>query len=50
VIIVALRFSYGPAILASIASGATLDYLFVPPRGQFAVDDPQYLLYVSRSC
>jgi two-component system sensor histidine kinase KdpD len=44
VVLIALRFSYGPAILASITSVAALDYLFVPPLGHFSVDDAQYLL------
>ena len=44
VVIIALRFSYGPAILASMTSVAALDYLFVPPLGHFSVDDAQYLL------
>jgi two-component system, OmpR family, sensor histidine kinase KdpD len=44
VVIIALRFSYGPAILASLTSIATLDYLFVPPVGYFTVNDAQYLL------
>ena len=44
VVIVALKFSRGPAILASILSVGGFDYLFVPPRGTFTVDDVQYLL------
>src|SRR3954447_17860911 len=44
VVIVALRLSYGPAILASLASIVLLDYLFVPPLGHFSVDDLQYVL------
>jgi two-component system sensor histidine kinase KdpD len=44
VVIVALRFSRGPAIAAAILSVAAFDYLFVPPRGTFTVDDLQYLL------
>src|SRR3989442_7778369 len=44
VVLIALRFSRGPAILTSITSVAALDYLFVPPQGKFSVDDPQYLL------
>src|SRR4030095_2695924 len=44
VVLIALRFSYGPAILASITSVAALDYLFVPPLGHFSIDDAQYLL------
>jgi two-component system sensor histidine kinase KdpD len=44
VVIIALRYSYGPAVLASITSVAALDYLFVPPLRHFSVDDAQYLL------
>src|SRR5260221_7575813 len=44
VVIVALRFSRGPAIAAAVLSVAAFDYLFVPPRGTFTIDDLQYLL------
>ena len=44
VVIVGLRFPGGPAIAASVLSVAAFDYLFVPPRGTFTVDDIQYLL------
>jgi two-component system sensor histidine kinase KdpD len=44
VVLVALRFSRGPAILASALSVAAFDVLFVPPRGTLTVDDVQYLL------
>ena len=44
VVIVSLRFSRGPAVAASILCMAALDYLFVPPRGTFSVEDIQYLL------
>jgi len=44
VVIVALKFSRGPAVAASVVSVAAFDYLFVPPRGTFTVDDVQYLL------
>ncbi|HET8584513.1 MAG TPA: DUF4118 domain-containing protein [Casimicrobiaceae bacterium] len=44
VVIVALRFTLGPAIAAAIFSVAAFDWLFVPPRGRFSVDDVQYLL------
>jgi len=44
VVIVSLRFSRGPAVAASILCMAALDYLFVPPRGTFTVEDIQYLL------
>src|SRR5205823_12433718 len=44
VVVIALKFSRGPAIVTSVASVAAFDYLFVPPRGTFTVDDIQYLL------
>jgi two-component system sensor histidine kinase KdpD len=44
VVIVALRFSRGPAIAASVLGVAAFDFLFVPPQGTFTVDDIQYLL------
>src|SRR5438093_1533137 len=44
VVIVALRFSRGPAIVTSILCVAAFDFLFVPPQGTFTVDDLQYLL------
>jgi two-component system sensor histidine kinase KdpD len=44
VVIVALRFTRGPAVLASLLSVATFDLVFVPPAGAFGVDDAQYLL------
>jgi two-component system sensor histidine kinase KdpD len=44
VVLVAFRFSRGPAIAASILAVATFDFVFVPPQGTFTVDDLQYLL------
>lgn len=44
VVIVAARYSRGPAILASILSVAAFDFFFVPPRWTFAVSDTQYLV------
>ena len=44
VVMVALRYSRGPAILATVLAVATFDWLFVPPQGTFTVDDIQYLL------
>lgn len=44
VVIVALRFSRGPAIAASILCVAAFDFVFIPPQWTFAVDDAQYLL------
>ena len=44
VVVIALRFPRGPAIVASGLSVAAFDVLFVPPRGTLTVDDVQYLL------
>src|SRR5205823_4083645 len=44
VVVIALKFSRGPAVVASALCVAAFDYLFVPPRGTFTVDDVQYLL------
>ena len=44
VVIIALRFSRGPAVLTSLLSVAAFDFLFVPPQGTFTIDDVQYLL------
>ena len=44
VVIIALRFSRGPAIVATVSCVVTFDFVFVPPRYTFTVDDVQYLL------
>ncbi len=44
VVIVAVRYGRGPAVMASFLSVAAFDYLYVPPRFSFAVSDVQYLL------
>jgi two-component system, OmpR family, sensor histidine kinase KdpD len=44
VLLIAFRFSRGPAIVTSVLSVAAFDFLFVPPQGAFLVDDLQYLL------
>jgi two-component system, OmpR family, sensor histidine kinase KdpD len=44
VVVVATRLGVGPSILASIASVALFDFLFVPPYLTFAVGDSQYLI------
>lgn len=44
VVVVALRFSRGPAIATAVLSVAAFDFLFVPPQGAFTVNDAQYLL------
>lgn len=44
VVLVAQRYSRGPAILTTVLSVAAFDLLFVPPQGTFSVDDMQYLV------
>lgn len=44
VVVVALRFSRGAAVTASVLCVAAFDFFFIPPQGTFTVDDPQYLL------
>jgi two-component system sensor histidine kinase KdpD len=44
VVLIAVRFGRGPAVLASFLSVAEFDFFFVPPRFSFAVADVQYLL------
>ena len=44
VVIIALRFERGPAVVVSFLCVATFDFIFVPPRGHLTVDDVQYLL------
>ncbi|MFI4888072.1 MAG: DUF4118 domain-containing protein [Burkholderiales bacterium] len=44
VVVIALRFPRGPAIVASVLSVLAFDFLFVPPRGRLTIDDLQYLL------
>ena len=44
VVLVALKWDRGPAVLAAFVSVATFDFFFVPPRFSFAVSDFQYLL------
>ena len=44
VVLIALRYSRGPTITATVLSVAAFDFLFVPPQGAFSVDDAQYLL------
>ena len=43
VVVIALRFSRGAAIICAALSVATFDFTFVPPAGAFTVDDIQYL-------
>ncbi|HJV75446.1 MAG TPA: two-component system sensor histidine kinase KdpD [Noviherbaspirillum sp.] len=44
VVLVAVRFGRGPAILSSFLSVAAYDFFFVPPQLTFAVSDFQYLV------
>ncbi len=44
VVLVALKWGRGPAVLAAFVSVATFDFFFVAPRFSFAVSDIQYLL------
>jgi two-component system sensor histidine kinase KdpD len=44
VVLIAVRFGRGPAVLAAFVSVASFDFFFVPPRFSFAVSDVQYLL------
>ncbi|MBI5169898.1 MAG: sensor histidine kinase KdpD [Candidatus Eisenbacteria bacterium] len=44
VVVVAMAFGRGPAILASLVSVALFDFWFVPPHLTFAVSDTQYLI------
>ena len=44
VVLVALKFGRGPAVVAAFVSVAAFDFFCVPPRMSFAVSDAQYLL------
>jgi two-component system sensor histidine kinase KdpD len=44
VLLVAVRFGRGPAVLSAVLNVAAFDFFFVPPRFSFAVSDVQYLL------
>jgi len=44
VVLVALRFRRGPVIAASVLNVVAFNFFFIPPRGTFHVEDPQYLL------
>jgi two-component system sensor histidine kinase KdpD len=44
VVVVAVRFGRGPAVLAAFFNVAAFDFFFVSPRMSFAVSDVQYLL------
>lgn len=44
VVVIALSFSRGAAILCAVLCVAAFDFTFVPPYGAFTVHDAQYLL------
>ena len=44
VVLSAVRYGLGPAVVASFLNVAAFDFFFVPPRFSFAVSDVQYLL------
>jgi two-component system, OmpR family, sensor histidine kinase KdpD len=44
VVLIAVKFGRGPAVLGAFVSVASFDFFFVPPRFSFAVTDVQYLL------
>ena len=44
VVVVAVKFGRGPAILATVLGVLSFDFFFVAPRHSFAVSDVQYLL------
>lgn len=44
VVLVAVRFGRGPAVVSAVISVIAFDFFFVPPRFSFAVSDVQYLI------
>jgi two-component system, OmpR family, sensor histidine kinase KdpD len=44
VVVIALTFSRGAAVLSAVLCVAAFDVMFVPPHGAFTVHDAQYLL------
>ena len=44
VVLVAVRFGRGPAVLAAFLNVAAFDFFFVPPRFTLAISDAQYLI------
>ena len=44
VVLIALRFRRGPVIAVSVMNVAAFNFFFIPPRGTFHVEDPQYVL------
>lgn len=44
VVLVAVKFGRGPAVVSAVISVVAFDFFFVPPRFSFAVSDVQYLI------
>ena len=44
VVFIAMRFGRGPAALAAVVNVLAFDFVFVPPRFSFAVEDAQYVV------
>ena len=44
VVLVALRWPRGPVVAVSVLNVAAFNFFFIPPRGTFHVEDPQYVL------
>jgi two-component system, OmpR family, sensor histidine kinase KdpD len=44
VVLVAVRYGRGPAVMAAFLSVGAFDFFYVPPRFTFSVGDAQYLL------
>src|SRR5688500_607990 len=44
VVLIALRWRRGPVIAIAVLNVAAFNFFFIPPRGTFHVEDPQYLL------
>ena len=44
VVVVAMRFGYGPSLLAAVASVVAFEFFFIPPVFSFAVDDVRHFV------
>jgi two-component system sensor histidine kinase KdpD len=44
IVAVSMRFGYGPALAAAVASVVTFDFFFIPPLYSFAVSDFRHLV------
>ena len=44
IVLVAMRFGYGPSLLAAVLSVLTVDFFFVPPYFSFAVSDVRHIV------